>query len=123
MDRQEMDQAEKVARFKRIRRLKKWMRPLPRRSNVHRYPVLKWFSKIAYDRSYLWSFKGNAIVSALFWGMWIAFLPVVGLQMLIVFFVALAFVSSVKQQSRHLLKQLSGSQDRKVALCCAVRGC
>ena len=64
-------------------------RPLPRRSSVHRYPVLKWFSKIAYDRSYLWSFKGNAIVSALFWGMWIAFLPVVGLQMLIVFFVAL----------------------------------
>ena len=56
---------------------------------THRYPVLKWFSKIAYDRSYLWSFKGNAIVSALFWGMWIAFLPVVGLQMLIVFFVAL----------------------------------
>lgn len=84
-----MDQSEKEAKFKRIRRLKKWMRPLPRRSNVHRYPVLKWFSKIAYDRSFLWSFKGSAITSALFWGMWIALLPIVGVQMLVAFFVAL----------------------------------
>ena len=88
-DQTKIDQAVQEVKFKRIRRLKKLMRPLPRRSNVHRYPVLKWFSKIAYDRSYLWSFKGNAIISALFWGMWIAFLPIVGIQMLIVFFVAL----------------------------------
>tara|TARA_B110000495_G_C22869460_1_gene506987 strand:- start:107 stop:715 length:609 start_codon:yes stop_codon:yes gene_type:complete len=88
-EQKETEQAKRDAKFKRIRRLKKWMRPLPRRSNIHRYPVLKWFSKIAYDRSYLWSFKGNAIISALFWGIWIAFLPVVGIQMLTVFFVAL----------------------------------
>ena len=83
------DQSEKEARFRRIRRLKKWMRPLPRRSNIHRYPVLKWFAKTAYDRSYLWSFKGNAMVQALFWGIWIAMLPIVGIQMLVVFFLAL----------------------------------
>mgnify|MGYP001332862120 FL=1 len=83
------DQSEKDARFRRIRRLKKWMRPLPRRSNIHRYPVLKWFAKTAYDRSYLWSFKGNAMVQALFWGIWIAMLPIVGIQMLVVFFLAL----------------------------------
>ena len=76
-------------RFKRIRRLKKWMRPLPRRSNIHRYPVLKWFSKFAYDRSYLWSFRSRTIVPALFWGVWIAMLPIVGLQMLVVFFLAM----------------------------------
>ena len=83
------DQSEKEAKFRRIRRLKKWMRPLPRRSNVHRYPVLKWFSKTAYERSYLWSFKGSSMISALFWGIWIAMLPIVGIQMLVAFFVAL----------------------------------
>ena len=76
-------------RFERIRRLKKWMRPLPRRSNVHRYPVLKWFSNTAYERSYLWSFRGKTVIPALFWGMWIAMLPIVGLQMLVVFFLAI----------------------------------
>ena len=83
------DQSNKEARFRRIRRLKKWMRPLPRRSNIHRYPVLKWFAKTAYDRSYLWSFKGNAMVQALFWGIWIAMLPIVGIQMIVVFLLAL----------------------------------
>ena len=76
-------------RFERIRRLKKWMRPLPRRSNVHRYPILKWFSKTAYDRSYLWSFRGKTIIPALFWGLWIAMLPIVGLQMLVAFLLAI----------------------------------
>ena len=61
------------------------MRPLPRRSNIHRYPILKWFSKFAYDRSYLWSFRSRTIVPALFWGVWIAMLPIVGVQMLVVF--------------------------------------
>ena len=76
-------------RFERIRRLKKWMRPLPRRSNVHRYPILKWFSNTAYERSYLWSFRGKTVIPALFWGLWIAMLPIVGLQMLVVFFLAI----------------------------------
>ncbi len=65
------------------------MRPLPRRSNIHKYPILKWFSETAYKRSYLWSFRGRNIVPALFWGVWIAMLPVVGLQMLVVFFLAM----------------------------------
>ncbi len=77
------------ARFKRIRRLKKFLRPLPRRSNVHRYPVLKWFSETAYKKSFLWSFRSKPIQSALFWGIWISLLPIVGIQMLVVFFVSL----------------------------------
>lgn len=80
---------EKELRFKRIRRLKRWMRPLPRRSNIHNYPVLKWFSETAYERAYLWSFKGQAVKPALFWGMIISFSPLVGFQMLIVFLLAL----------------------------------
>lgn len=80
---------EQELRFKRIRRLKRIMRPLPRRSNIHKYPVLKWFAETAYKRSYLWSFKGNAIKPALFWGMVISFSPLVGFQMFIVFILAL----------------------------------
>ena len=76
-------------RFKRIRRLKKFLRPLPRRSNIHRYPVLKWFSETAYKKSFLWSFKSKPIQSALFWGIWISLLPIVGIQMVVVFFVSL----------------------------------
>ena len=76
-------------KFKRIRRIKKFLRPLPRRSNVHRYPVLKWFSQTAYKRSYLWSFRRTEISSALFWGVWISMLPIVGVQMIVVFFVSL----------------------------------
>ena len=79
----------KQARFKRIRRLKKLLRPLPRRSNIHRYPVLKWFADTAYKKSFLWSFKGAPIQSALFWGIWISMLPIVGIQMMVVFFVSL----------------------------------
>ena len=78
-------------RRRRIRRLKKWMRPLPRRSNVHRYPVLKWFSGMARRRSFLWSFRSREMVTALFLGLIVAFMPLVGIQMLIVFFLALWF--------------------------------
>ena len=80
---------EKELRFRRIRRVKRLMRRLPRRSNVHRYPVLKWFSKTAYERSYLWSFRSKAILPAIFLGTWVALLPIVGIQMLVVFFIAL----------------------------------
>ena len=76
-------------KFKRIRRLKRFMRPLPRRSNVHRYPILKWFSNTAYKKSYLWSFRKREICTALFFGLWIAMLPIVSIQMLVVFFLAL----------------------------------
>ena len=78
-------------RRRRIRRLKKWMRPLPRRSDVHRYPVLKWFSGMARRRSFLWSFRSREMVIALFLGLIVAFMPLVGIQMLIVFFIALWF--------------------------------
>jgi len=80
---------ERDLRFKRIKRLKKFLRPLPRRSNIHRYPVLKWFADTAYKRSYLWSFRGKEIRAALFFGIWISMLPIVGIQMLVVFFFAL----------------------------------
>ncbi len=78
-------------RRRRIRRVKKWMRPMPRRSNVHRYPVLKWFAGTARRHSYLWSFRTKEMRAAIFVGLIVALMPLVGLQMLIVFFLALWF--------------------------------
>ena len=83
--------AELEDRRRRIRRVKKWMRPMPRRSNVHRYPVLKWFAGTARRHSYLWSFRTKEMRVAIFVGLIVSLLPLVGLQMLIVFFLALWF--------------------------------
>jgi hypothetical protein len=74
-DRLNRRRRERIARVKRILR---WM---PRRSNVHRYPVLKWFAKAALRRSYLWSFRVRAAVPALYAGCILSLLPVYGIQL------------------------------------------
>ena len=51
--------------------------------------LLKWFSETAYEKSYLWSFRGGPVQMALFWGLWISMLPIVGIQMVVVFLVSL----------------------------------
>ncbi len=65
---------------RRIRRLKRWLRPLPRRATVHRYPVLNWFAKAARKRIYLWSFRPEQAVPALRVGCILTLLPIYGLQ-------------------------------------------
>jgi uncharacterized protein (DUF2062 family) len=74
-DRLNRRRRERIARVKRILR---WM---PRRSNVHRYPVLKWFAKAALKRSYLWSFRVRAAVPALYAGCILSLLPIYGIQL------------------------------------------
>ncbi|NCG08826.1 MAG: DUF2062 domain-containing protein [Verrucomicrobia bacterium] len=66
---------------RRIRRLKRWMRPLPRRSNMHRYPVLSWFAQAARKRIYLWSFRPEHAVPALQVGCILTLLPIYGLPL------------------------------------------
>ncbi len=73
-------QAQRESRFARIRRLKKWLRPLPRRSNVHRYPFLKYFAHIARKRSELWSIRPPHVIRALYAGTILTTLPLQGVQ-------------------------------------------
>ncbi len=87
----EEEATEREDRRRRIRRVKKLVRPMPRRSNVHRYPVLKWFAGTARRHSYLWSFRSRQMIMALFFGLMVALMPLVGVQMLIAFFLALLF--------------------------------
>lgn len=75
---------------RRIRRLKKWLRPLPRRSNLHRYPVLNWFKKAARKRIYLWSFRPEHATPALQFGCILTLLPIYGLQFPLAFLLALS---------------------------------
>jgi uncharacterized protein (DUF2062 family) len=67
----------------RRRRLRRWLRPLPRRANVARYPVIKWFAEAARRRPYLWSFKRPQVLASLYVGSVLALMPVYGLQVLI----------------------------------------
>jgi len=64
--------------FARIRRL---LRPLPRRTNLHRYPVLKWFAASARKRRYLWSFKEDDTTPSFYAGAVLAMLPLYGVQL------------------------------------------
>ena len=73
----------------RIRRVKKWLRPLPRKGNIHRYPILKWFAETARKRSYLWSFRVKEVIPALYAGCIITCMPLQGVQIPLAFGAAL----------------------------------
>lgn len=74
----------------RIRMAKQILRPLPRRANLHRWPIIKWFAKAARQRPYLWRFGVREVSAAIYLGSIIAFLPIIGFQFIVGFFVALA---------------------------------
>lgn len=67
-------------RHERIARVKRFLRRMPRRSNIHKYPVLKWFAKAARKRTYLWSFRVRYTIPAFYAGCIISLLPIYGIQ-------------------------------------------
>lgn len=73
----------------RIRRVKRLLRPLPRRATVHRYPFLKWFAQTARKRSYLWSFRRQHILPAIYFGCILSMMPIYGIQIPCAFALAL----------------------------------
>lgn len=89
MEREE--RAFREQRSRRIRRVKRWLRPLPRRTNIHRYPILNRFSKFARKRAYLWSFRVEHAVPAIYAGCLLTLLPLFGIQFALTLVVALLF--------------------------------
>ncbi len=73
----------------RRRRLRILLKRLPRRANVHRYPVIRWFAHLAAKAPFLWSYKRKNLVPALYAGSVLAFLPLYGFQFVLAFGVAL----------------------------------
>lgn len=84
-DQEKRHRAQRVARMGRLRR---WLRPLPRRSNLQRYPIIRWFADVARRRPYLWQFDPRSMRRAIYVGAVIAFLPVYGLQIFLAFWAA-----------------------------------
>ncbi len=78
-----IDRASRARRHDRIRRAKQFLRPLPRKATLHRWPILNRFAKTARKRPYLWSFREREVSVALYLGFVIAFLPLVGIQFLL----------------------------------------
>ncbi len=78
-------------RFSRIRRVKRLLRPLPRRATIHRYPILGWFADTARKKDFLWSFRRQAVLPALYAGWVLTLLPLYGLQIGLAFLLALLF--------------------------------
>ncbi len=72
--------------------LRKLLRPLPRRANVSRYPVIKWFAGMARRLPFLWSFRAQHVLPALYLGCVLSLLPVYGIQ----FGLALVFAVLVR---------------------------
>lgn len=76
-------------KWRRIRRVKKWLRPLPRRTNIHRYPILKFFAEAARKRIYIWSFRVENAVPAIYAGSILTLMPLYGIQVPLAFLLAL----------------------------------
>lgn len=89
------DEKHKHEYFRRIRRAKRWLRPLPRRATIHRYPVLGWFAETARKRSYLWSFRREDVVPAIYIGCILSMLPIYGIQVPLAFLLAMVFRSNL----------------------------
>lgn len=71
----------KETRWRRMRRVKRWLRPLPRRSNIHRYPVLRYFAQAAKKRISIWSFREEDAVPAIYAGCILTMMPLYGIQL------------------------------------------
>lgn len=79
-----------LLRWERIARVKRILRWMPRRATMHRYPVIRWFSRSARSRSYLWSFRLPQAIPAIYAGCILSLLPIYGIQLPIA--VGLAFL-------------------------------
>lgn len=88
-----LEESHRLERATRVRRTRRFLRLLPRRSNLHRYPLLRRFAAAARNRPYLWTFRVPSVRRALYVGSVLAFLPLYGLQLLIGFWAALVFRS------------------------------
>lgn len=81
------------AKLRQLLRRRRWirrlLRPLPRRANVHRYPVIKWFAGRAKRYPFLWSFNRANVLPALYGGMVLSLMPLYGFQLPLAFGLAL----------------------------------
>ncbi|MBO7520700.1 MAG: DUF2062 domain-containing protein [Opitutales bacterium] len=78
-----------LKRHKRMRFLKKILRPMPRKSNIHKYPILKYFANSARKRVYLWEFRRRGVLAGIWVGWFVALVPIYSIQMLTAFIICI----------------------------------
>ena len=76
----------RAIKFRHIRRTKWWLRRLPRRARLRRYPIIKFFAHYALRRPYLWSFRSEHVTPAIYAGFILTLLPLYGIQILLAFY-------------------------------------
>jgi uncharacterized protein (DUF2062 family) len=81
---------QRLLRFARIRRVKFWLRFMPRRARFHTYPFVGRFAEFARKRNYLWSFRYPQIRPSLYLGSILTLVPIPG-QLPIAFALCLVF--------------------------------
>lgn len=85
-----IDQA--IAHRRRWRtRVRRVLKPLPRRSNLSRYPGLKYFRGVFRRFPFLWSYRAPESLRAIYLGSVITFLPIMGAQILVGALLSLPF--------------------------------
>lgn len=76
-------------------RIRRWLKPLPRRSNVHRYPVIRFFGERARKRPYLWSWKRPQMTRSYYIGWVVTLLPIGGVQILLAVLLCMLFRANI----------------------------
>lgn len=87
----ELEEQHRAERRSRQARFRKWLRYLPRRSNLGKYPVIRNFAEAARKRPYLWAFRRAEVRRAIYLSTVIALLPLYLLQTVIAFAAAVYF--------------------------------
>lgn len=76
-------------KWRRMRRVKKWLRPLPMSTNIHSYRILRFFAVAARKRTNIWSFRVENAVPAIYAGSILTLMPLYGIQIPSAFLLAL----------------------------------
>jgi uncharacterized protein (DUF2062 family) len=97
MDPEEAASLEKkrLQHHRRVRRVKKWFRYLPRKATIHKHPILKYFSSTIRKRSHLWSFRLPEAIPALYSGWILTMLPVMSCQIFLACIAAIIFRANI----------------------------
>ena len=66
--------------LRRKRRLRRWLRRLPRKAAIRRANLPQWVKTLAQKSWYMWSFQRGPVARAIYFGSVLALLPLFGIQ-------------------------------------------
>lgn len=73
------------------RRLRWILSRVPHRTNIHRYPGLRWIAPLTRKAPWCWSYQRGPLVAAIWLGSIMTVLPVIGIQLPLAMVLAIVF--------------------------------